>query len=550
MKKKIYLLVLLLFCGLITFGQAPNWAWAKSGQGIGQESNTKITVDVYGNLFTIGAFNSDSIIFETTTLYNSGGYDIYILKYDSLGNLLWAKSFGNEGNELSYSCSTDAIGNLIVTGIFSSDSITVNSATITNNGITDILVLKYDSNGNMLWFKGEGSSGNDQGFAASTDPTGNIYITGWYDSPSISFGTNTLNNLGGGDLFIVKYNEAGNIIWSKSEGGTGNEVVSCSNYDNFGNLYIMGYFSSNTITFGLNTLTNSGGNKIFIVKYNPYGNVIWAKDYGNVGYLPSHDLLTSDASGNVYVAGYFNSSSITFGTFSITNSGNDDIFIVKHDSLGNVIWAIGEGSTGYENATNITTDDLDNVYLGGSFSSPTITLGEYTLTNSDFSGNSTDIFVTKYDTFGNAIWAKGAGGTGNDYVGCLATHDLKNIYVTGVFSAPSITFGTTTLTNVGDFDIFVAKLEDATVSIKEHDNDLSLIVYPNPFNFTTTIALNRPIINGHLFLYDLNNTLIKEINNVSGSVIIIDRECLPSGIYLVRIFQDNFILTSKLVITE
>jgi hypothetical protein len=535
---------------LTTFGQAPNWTWAKSGQGAGQESSTKITVDLYGNIFAIGAYQSDSISFETNTLYNSGGWDIFILKYDSLGNLLWAKSFGNNGDELAYSCKTDAIGNLIVTGMFNSDSMTIDNTTITNNGITDIFILKCDSLGNMLWFKGEGSTGNDQGFNVTIDIYGNIYTSGWYDSPSISFGTYTLPNQGGGDVFVVKYDESGNVIWAKGAGGVGSEVVSSGNCDNFGNFYLVGNFNSTNITFDTNTLTNSGGNKMFIVKYNGNGNAIWARAYGNVGYQPVFDLLTSDASGNVYVAGYFNTSSITFGTFSITNSGNDDIFIVKHDSLGNVLWAKGEGNAGYDGASTICTDNLNNVYLGGAYSSPTITFGAFTLTNTDFSGNSTDIFLAKYDSFGNSIWAKGVGGTGIDYVGSLATYDLKNIYVNGVFSAPSITFGTTALTNVGNYDIFVAKMVDATLSINENDNNLSLIVYPNPFNFTTTIELNRPIINGHLFLYDLNNQLIKEINNVSGSVIIIDRECLPSGIYLVRIFQDNFILTSKLVITD
>lgn len=550
MNKIILIFFLLVAFSLTSFGQAPNWTWAKSGQGAGHESNTKISVDTHGNVFVIGAYQSDSITFETFTLYNSGGWDIFILKYDSIGNLLWTKNIGNSGDELAYSCETDATGNLIIAGMYNSDSISIDNTTIIDNGITDIFIFKCDSLGNMLWFKGVGSIGNDQGYAVSTDAFGNIYISGWYDSSSISFGTVTLTNQGSGDIFVAKYNESGNIIWAKSAGGVGSELVSASNCDNFGNFYVMGYFNSSTIIFGTDTLTNSGGNKVFIVKYNSNGNIIWARGYGNVGLQPSFDLITSDAFGNTYIAGYFDSSNITFGAFTITNTGNTDIFIVKHDSLGNVLWAKADGNAGYEAAWNITADATGNVYVSGNFNSTSITFGLNTLNNSDISGNTPDIFISKYDTIGNAIWATSIGGTATDYIGGVKIHNLKNIYVSGAFNSPSINFGSNTLTNAGDYDNFVAKYEDATLNVKENSCNFSSLVYPNPFNYFTTIILNKTLKSGHLYVYNLNNQLVMEFNNLTGNKISIYREYLPSGLYYVRISDDNFIQTAKLLITD
>ena len=319
-----------------------------------------------------------------------------------------------------------------------------------------------------LWAKRAGGTSYDVGNSCSTDANGNIIAIGFFKSLSINFGTTTLTNADNTgntiDIFIVKYDAAGNVLWAKSAGGTDDDGgYSCST-DASGNIIATGYFTSPSITFGSTTLTNAGAgyDDMFIVKYNAAGNVLWAKsaegtswDYGN--------SCTTDANGNIFATGGFYSSSINFGTTTLTNADNTgntiDIFIVKYDAAGNVLWAKSAGGTDDDEVLSCTTDANGNIITTGFFSSPTITFGTTTLTNANAGGF--DMFIVKYDAGGNVLWAKSAGGTSEDDGLSCSTDANGNIIATGFFYSPSITFGTTTLTNEGGDDIFIVKYDVA-----------------------------------------------------------------------------------------
>ena len=124
-------------------------------------------------------------------------------------NWQWAKSAGGTTLDAGYSISTDAGGNVLVTGLFQSSSISFGSTTLTNagGGYLDIFVVKYDASGNALWAKSAGgTSSDDRGFAISTDASGNVLVTGSFQSSSITFGSITLTNAGSVDIFVAKLN--------------------------------------------------------------------------------------------------------------------------------------------------------------------------------------------------------------------------------------------------------------------------------------------------------------------------------------------------------
>ena len=252
--------------------------------------------------------------------------------YAQAPDFVWAKSAVGSKNDNGQSIAVDASGNLYITGVFSSSTITFGTTTLTNNGYENIFIVKYDASGNVVWAKSAGGSSYDYGVGISVDASGNSYITGYFSSPTIIFDTITLtnkNNTGNTtDIFIAKYDVQGNVIWAKSVGGTGNDMGQGISIDASGNSYITGYFSSPTITFGLTTLSNNGSDNIFIAKYDTSGNVVWAKSagesYSDVGYS-----ISVDANGNSYITGYFSSPTITFGSDTLSNNGSGNIFIAK-----------------------------------------------------------------------------------------------------------------------------------------------------------------------------------------------------------------------------
>ena len=179
---------------------------------------------------------------------------------------------------------------------------------------------------------------------------------------------------------------------------------------------------------------------------------LWAKKAGGTqddeGY--SIDI---DSSGNSYVTGYFEGTA-SFGTTTLTCTEDIDIFIAKLDSNGNWLWAKQAGGSYWDMGYSIAIDSSGNSYVTGNFGE-TASFGTTTLT----SIGTADIFVAKLDSNGNWLWAKQAGGTSSVAYGySIATDSSGNSYVTGYFGETA-SFGSITLTSIGSWDIFVAKLD-------------------------------------------------------------------------------------------
>src|ERR1019366_5920743 len=322
-------------------------------------------------------------------------------------NWLWARSSVGIGRDESSSQSADAFGNVFATGYFNSPTITFGNITLSNTDSTgnfqDIFIVKYDANGNILWAKSVGGTNNDEGYAVSADASGNVFVTGWFSSPTLNFGYTTLNSYGNSSIFIAKYDANGNMLWAKNAGGGGQEAGLSINADANGNVFISGYSTSSFITFGSITLNNSGNsNPVFIAKYDANGNALWAKSPSGVGAYGYS--VSADAVGHVFLTGSFPGYAITFGSIILTNhNGGTNVFIAKYDAYGNVLWAKKSGGNGEAECYSGSADACGNVVITGRFFGPTITFDTITLTNSDISGNSDDIFIAKYDANGNVL---------------------------------------------------------------------------------------------------------------------------------------------------
>ena len=328
---------------------------------------------------------------------------------------------------------------------------------------------------NWLWAKSANGNKFDNGWAVSSDLSGNVYVTGSFTSPTINFGSFTLTNANGSgnfsDIFFVKYDFSGNVLWAKSVGSTYDDWGLAVKADNLGNVYLSGGFVNDTIIFGTDTLINNNSTftsvpeDIYIAKYDTAGNVLWAKSFGGDRNEQIVTISTSDK-GNVFATGMFTSDSITFDSFNLINASSTstpDFFIVKLDASGNVQWATSAGGINFDHGNSIAADAFGNAYVTGSFCSPTITFGNITLTNMNNNGSYPDIFIVKYDNNGNILWAKSVGGNSGEDARGVASDVFGNLYITGNFASPTITFGSYILTNTVNsghkYDIFIAKYD-------------------------------------------------------------------------------------------
>ncbi len=539
MKRTITILAIVL-TSANSFEQAPVWSWANSAGGTTPDRGNSVSADASGNVFMTGYFNSPTITFGTTTLTNEGNTNIYIAKYDTDGNVLWAKSAGGTLSDGGNSVSTDASGNVFMTGYFSSAAITFGTTTLTNAGAYSVFIVKYDADGTVLWAESAGGTSSDYGTSVSTDASGNVFITGYFSSPTINFGTTTLTNAGNNDIFIVKYDADGTVLWAESAGGTSSDAGASVSTDASGSVFVTGEFSSPTITFGTTTLTNAGNTDVFIVKYGDAGTALWAKSADCTSFDGGTGVST-DASGNVYMTGYFNSPAVTFGTTTLTNAGLYNIFIVKYDAAGTVLWAESAGGTSSDFGYSVAAADGGYLFITGLFSSPTINFGTTTLPNSG-SASTNDIFIAQYDAAGTVIWAASAGATFNDVGYSVSVDASGSVFVTGEFTSPAINFGSTTLTNSGVFDIFIVKL-NTTAALEEMQNENGIIISPNPSSGKCTIEAK-----GDFEIYTLMGQKVWSGSNNSSDKMEIDLSGEAKGIYVLRIKSGAEISAQKIII--
>ena len=325
-------------------------------------------------------------------------------------------------------------------------------------------LTKYDTTGNVIWtrlvFSGQGELSR---ISVTVDTSGNIYETGTFLKESISLGKIPLKNADNTgnttDFFLAKFDENGKVNWAKRAGGTNIDGASSIAVDASGYIYVAGYFTSQKLDFGgwttfpLNNADNTDNTSdLFLAKFDAKGKAIWAKSAGGTKDDAASSIAV-DASGNVYMAGSFNSKTLCFGYDTLKNidaTGNtSDFFLAKYDDSGKVLWAKSVGEmTHNAKKQSVAIDASGNAYLEGNYYSNTLYFGSDTLKNADRTGNTSDIFLAKYDAKGNVLWAKSAGGTKDDEASSIAVDASGNAYITGNYGSNTLYFGSTTLKNI------------------------------------------------------------------------------------------------------
>ncbi|MES2772960.1 MAG: M12 family metallo-peptidase [Bacteroidota bacterium] len=397
--------------------------------------------------FVIAGYSNSALYGPGT---NSFKEDFYISKMDGAGTVQWKQLIGGLNNERAYSIETTKDGGFIVAGSTQYYSPNYYNGYVSGNhrGQDDYWVVKLDKDGNIEWSKLLGGEGSDVAKSVQQTLDGG-YILAGQSTSSASFDVTGINH-GSDDYWVVKLDNAGNILWNKLLGGAGVDKAVAVVENAIGELVVSG--TSRSSASGDVTGVNHGGSgDYWVVKLSATGTIIWNKLLGGASLEEAESMCLSGDGG--YIITGLSSSSVN-GDVTATTKGSVDYWTIKLNDAGGTVWNKLYGGSEAERAKSIKqTGDGGFIISGFSGSSAS---GNVTGT---LSGTFTyDAWVIKLDAAGSLIWNKLMGGTNYDesYGVCQTTDG--NIVVAAQTS--STNSGTLTgLTNNGESDIWIIKLD-------------------------------------------------------------------------------------------
>lgn len=348
-----------------------NREWQKTFGGSGNDIATAV-LELSNNDILVAGYTYSN---NGQVSGNHGGSDIWLIRLNSSGTLLWKRSLGGTSNEYCYSLALASDSGFILAG-----SSTSNNGNVTgNHGSTDFWIVKTDGSGNIQWQKSLGGSGIEECYSIHSTFDGGYIAAGYTNSNDGQVSGNHGNN----DFWIVKLNATGNLLWQKCLGGTLNEVATVVLQNSSGRYVVGGYSNSSN-----GDVSNNYGSSDYwmAILDSSNGNMISEKTYGGSNSEIVFDVLAT-ANNGLLIAGGSNSNNGDVNG----NHGSEDIWLIKTDSIGNIVWSRTYGGTSVDRPASV----LEN--SDGGFT----TLGYSYSNNSDVSGShgEADIWFLKLSCF-------------------------------------------------------------------------------------------------------------------------------------------------------
>ncbi len=322
-------------------------SWVKQIGGTLKDESYTLKIDANLNVIITGTFAGTADFdpgASTANLVSVGSQDIFILKLNSYGNYVWAKSIGSVNYDGGIGVAVDDVNNIYCTGSYSGvadfDPSSTNNISLTPNGQKDVFIIKLDALGNYTWAKSFGGANDDEGNAITVDALGNVITTGYINGTvdmDPGAGTTSITSQGY-DIFVSKLSSTGTFVWGVNMGGSSADYGKSIAVDGSGNVFTTGYFMTTADFDPSNSSSNlisKGGQDIFISKLSSTGTFVFAKQFG--GTSGDQGLsITLNTTNNIYMTGFF-SNTVDFDpnstTVNILAGGGYDVFILKLDML-------------------------------------------------------------------------------------------------------------------------------------------------------------------------------------------------------------------------
>ena len=513
---KISITLLALFFGLTSaFSQDPAIMWQKTIGGSGGDYST-IFENTSDGGFIIGGYSTSNMSGEKTENSN-GGTDIWIVKLDASGNIMWQKTFGGSGEDFLMSVKQTSDGGYIVGS--GSDSNISGDKTEDSRGGFDYWILKLNSIGNIVWQKTYGGDQPDfEPIVVETTDGG--YFVGGYSDSGIS-GDKTVPGKGQRDYWPMKLDSSGNIVWQKSIGGSLIDRPQMSFQATDGG-FIMGGSSTSGIS-GDKTEVNYGESDYWIVKLTANGNVEWEKTYGgNNKDLIRNIIQTSD--GGYLAVGY--SKSDISGNKTENSQGDYDYWVLKLDGNGNLVWQNTIGGSGIDYARDVK-QIADGTYMIAGYS------------NSNISGDKTENSNGGYDNWlvqlngsGNIVSQNSIGGSADESGPYFLQTPDGNFAM--FCSSDSNISGDKSENNRGLDDYWVFKTTPAILGVSKNTLETSISAYPNPTNGRFTIRLGETFSEVNVTVYNILGQAVTSENYKNSQMMNVEIDG-AAGIYFATV---------------
>jgi len=486
-KTVVSLAFVALLIAQTAFGQPPQIEWSRAFGG-----------DSSDEAFSVQQATDGGFVFAGyTKSFNADSNDVYWVKTDSLGNTQWCRLYGGPDYDAAYSLQQTADGGFIIAGRTSSFGA----------GGIDMYMLRINSFGDTLWTRTYGGTYIDYARSVMQVSDGGFILAGCTE-PYIG---------GFIEMYLVKTDNVGDTLWTRSYGGTDDRMARCVRQTSDGGYILVGY----------NPLYGGDEYDIYLVKTDSLGDTLWTRSYG--GSEEDYALSVRQTIDGGYI--------IAGGTYSF-GAGYADFYVVKTDRVGDTLWTRTYGGSGNDFASSLQIAADGNYVITGNTAS--------------FGADDGDMYLIKISPSGDTLWTLVYGGPDSDVPQCIdLTNDGGYIITGSIFSWewPANAW----LVKTGPD---TSATHAPSIEWVSHPRDFVLHpAYPNPFNPSTIISYYLP--HSSEIQVDIYNLLGQRVVTLfngrqDGGIHSVrwDASNSASGIYFVQLKGQNLTQTRKILLLK
>ncbi|TPG29775.1 T9SS type A sorting domain-containing protein [Flavobacterium pectinovorum] len=541
--KKIYLLLPLLL-PLFTYPQDIIWEKSYGGTHADYLFDAQPTAD-YGFIL---AGSSASNKTGNKSDDNHGDLDYWVWKMTEKGELDWQKSFGGSGFDLLQSIKTTNDGGFILAGTSNSENSFQKNEPC--KGLTDFWVIKLNASGDEQWQRTIGGNSSEELLCAFQTRDGGYILGGSSSSSPLSISdikpdakafTTTKADLyskseksrGNMDYWVVKLDKQGVIEWQKTYGGQYADLLKSMEQTTDNGFILAGY--SNSSQSGEKTDSNKGIGDVWVIKINDVGEILWQNSYGAEG--DEQPYVIHQTSDGGYIIGAISNSKNPLTSLGGIVGNGTDYWVLKLDEDGGVIWSKTYDFGKTDVLTSLVENKDDHTYLIGGYAQSENRIprngivGKVTNTLVKEKDGINDYIALKIDEKGEELWKKTVGSAGEDILRKLVETRDGGYLMAGTSNSGA---SKDKNSSIGSSDFWVVKLKDKT---KIEKVKASIEAIPNPVSTYTNVIIGYDFTTGTASVVDMTGRILQNFS-ISSRTIPVDLSAYAEGIYIIKIKTD------------